>query len=170
MCIRDSSADGSSRRAVRSVLALLYGTTRAPGGQQCEFYLKSQKFRLSLPKIYCYVGNRLTQANFSSASAFKTVVDAIGNEIWRIWTTSPGNFYVHPTGGPPPSSRTAFKRMFQYEVADANTASVVSQALGIPIVTLTAGSKTLVGKSAIVNQSQLDKQQPNIRDLVATIE
>ncbi len=164
------SADGSSRRAVRSVLALLYGTTRAPGGQQSEFYLKSQKFRLSLPKIYCYVGNRLTQANFSSASAFKTVVDAIGNEIWRIWTTSPGNFYVHPTGGPPPSSRTAFKRMFQYEVADANTASVVSQALGIPIVTLTAGSKTLVGKSAIVNQSQLDKQQPNIRDLVATIE
>lgn len=58
---------------------------------------------------------------------------------------------------------------FNIEVADANTASVVS-GVGIPIVTLTAGSKTLVGKSAIVNQSQLDKQQPNIRDLVATIE
>lgn len=163
------SADGSSRRAVRSVLSLLYGVTRQ-GGQQSEYYQKSDRFRLSLPKIYCYVGNRLTQANYSSASAFKTVVDAIGNEIWSIWRSSPNHFYVHPTGGPPPTSRTSFKKMFQYEVADANTASVVSQALGIPIVTLTAGSKMLVGRAAIVNQSQLDKQQPNIRDLVATIE
>lgn len=164
------SADGSSRRAVRSVLALLYGVTRAPGGQQSEYFIKSQRFRLAVPKIYCYVGNRLTQANFASASAFKTVVDAIGNEIWQIWINNPGNFYVHPTGEPPPSTRIAFKRMFQYEVVDANTASVVSQALGIPIVTLTAGSKRLVGKTAIVNQTQLNKQQPNIKALVATIE
>lgn len=164
------SADGSSRRAVRSVLSLLYGVTRAPGGQQSEYYLKSQQFRMSVPRIYCYVGNRLTQANLSSASAFKTVVDAIGNEIWQIWQSNPGNFYVHPTGGPPPTNRASFKRMFQYEVVDANTASVVSQALGIPIVTLTAGTKSLVGKVAVVNQSQLDKQQPNIRGLVETIE
>lgn len=163
------SADGSSRRAVRSVLALLYGVTRS-GGQQSEYHLQSQRFRLSVPKIYCYVGNRLTQGNHSSASAFKTVVDAIGTEIWQIWKQSPGNFYVHPTGEPPPSTRIAFKKMFQYEVVDANTASVVSQALGIPIVTLTAGPKVLVGKTATVNQSQLDKQQPNIKDLVATIE
>lgn len=164
------SADGSSLRAVRSVLSLLYGATRTPGSQQSEYYLKSQQFRLSVPRIYCYVGNRLTQANNSSASAFKTVVDAIGTEIWQVWQSNTGNFYVHPTGGPPPTNRSTFKRMFQYEVVDANTASVVSQALGIPIVTLTAGTKTLSGKESIVNQSQLDKQQPNIRDLVATIE
>ena len=163
------SADGSSRRAVRSVLSLLYGVTRG-GGQQSEYHLKSQRFRLSVPKIYCYVGNRLTQANFASANAFKTVVDAIGKEIWDIWIKNPGHFYVHPTGEPPPSTHKAFKRMFQYEVVDANTASVVSQALGIPIVTLTAGRKPLNGKSAVVNQTQLDRQQPNIRDLVTTLE
>jgi hypothetical protein len=32
------SADGSSRRAVRTVLALLYGITRRPGAEQSEFY------------------------------------------------------------------------------------------------------------------------------------
>jgi cellulose biosynthesis protein BcsQ len=164
------SADGASRRAVRSVLNLLFGVQRAEGNQQSEYFVKTKASRLSLPQIYCYVGNRLTQANFASANAFKTVVEAIGTEIWQVWNRNTNHFYVHPTGGPPPSDRISFKRMFQYEVVDANTASVVSQALGIPIVELTAGKWNLVGKTATVNQSQLDKQQPNIRELVATIE
>ena len=69
------SADGSSKRAVRAVLALLYGDTRVQGAEQSEFYLNSQKFRMSAPKIYNYVGNRLTQMNLAAANAFKTVVD-----------------------------------------------------------------------------------------------
>jgi hypothetical protein len=60
--------------------------------------------------------------------------------------------------------------MFQYEVNDANTASMVSGALGIPIASLTAGPKEIAGKSITVNQSQLDKQVPNIRQLVRNIE
>jgi L-lactate permease len=60
--------------------------------------------------------------------------------------------------------------MFQYEVNDANTASVVSGALGIPIMQLTAGQKQIAGKKVTVNQSQLDKQIPNIHDLVENIE
>jgi chromosome partitioning protein len=163
------SADGSSARAVGAVLSLLYGVVRT-GGQQSEFHLNSKRFRLSLPKIYCYVGNRLTQANFSSATAFKAVVTEIGNAIWNAWNTNAADFYVHPTGGPPPTSRVAFRQMFQYEVVDANTASVVSSAIGVPIVALTAGMHGVLGKQIMVNQSQLDKQQPNIRNLVATIE
>jgi|GEM_PF-2712431 len=60
--------------------------------------------------------------------------------------------------------------MFQYEVADANTASVVSSAVGIPIVELKSGMHSVLGKDVMVNQTQLDKQQPNIRALAATIE
>ena len=61
--------------------------------------------------------------------------------------------------------------MFQYEIVDANTASVVSSSLGIPIMTLTAGKKEIAaGISPMVNQQQLDNQQPNIRDLVSMIE
>jgi len=55
------SADGSSKRAVRAVLALLYGITRVPGSLQSEFHINSSQFRLPIPKIYCYIGNRLTQ-------------------------------------------------------------------------------------------------------------
>jgi cellulose biosynthesis protein BcsQ len=151
------SADGSSRRAVGTVLSLLYGHVRT-GGQQSEFYLKSNEFRMSVPKIYCYVGNRLTTANRSSASAFKSVVNEIGAAIWAAWTTTPSNFYVHPTGDPPPGTRTAFRQMFQYEIVDANTASVVSGALGIPIVSLSDGNHVLSGRTVRVNQSQLDRQ------------
>ena len=53
---------------------------------------------------------------------------------------------------------------------DANTASVVSGANGIPISRLTSGTKNVLGKNIVVNQAQLDKQYPNIRDLVAAIE
>jgi chromosome partitioning protein len=164
------SADGSSKRAVRAVLALLYGITRVPGAEQSEFFLKTQRFRMSVPSIYSYVGNRLTQMNLGAAKAFKTVVMEIGKEIWDVWRQSPNNFAIHPTGEPAPRNSVEFRRMFQAEINDANTASVVSGGLGIPISNLGAGTKVLAGRRIMVNQSQLDRQQPNLRRFVRTIE
>lgn len=164
------SADGSSMRAVRAVLALVYGVRRQAADPQSEFYLQSNQNRMMLPLIYMYIGNRLTQMNNSSASAFKTVVDEIGNEIWNVWQSQPRLFCLHPAGVPTPSNRRAFKSMFQYEVRDANTASVVSGALGIPISVLTSGGKNVAGRNVVVNQSQLDNQVPNIQSLVQSIE
>ena len=65
------SADGSSKRAVRAVLALLYGINRVAGQEQSEFFLNSTQFRMSTPSIYAYVGNRLTQMNLGAASGSK---------------------------------------------------------------------------------------------------
>ena len=163
------SADGSSKRAVRAVLALLYGETRVPGSQQSEFYLNSIQFRLSTPRIYCYVGNRLTQY-IRSAKAFRTVVSEIGDEIWSVWKHNSNVFYVHPNGQPSPAGRSAFTKMFQFEIVDANTASVVSSSLGIPINRMAAGLHSVRGRNVMVNQSQLNTQQPNIKELVAAIE
>lgn len=123
-----------------------------------------------LPQIYSYVGNRLTQMNNSSASAFRNVVLEIFAEVFRVYQANPGLFAIHPNGSPAPTNRAAFRLMFEEQINDANTASVVSGALGIPICNLTAGVKVFAGRSARVNQSQLDKQQPNIRDFVANIE
>lgn len=164
------SADGSSKRAVRTVLSLLYGIARVQGAERSEYYLNSDRFRLSTPRIYCYIGNRLTQANFSSASAFRSVVNEIGTEIFAVWQRNPNVFCTHPAGDPAPINRMIFRGMFQYEVVDANTASVVSGALGIPITGLAAGAYVIAGRKSQVNQTQLDRQQPNIRDLVQTIE
>ena len=164
------SADGSSKRAVKAVLSLVYGIKRQPGDPQSEFHLNAQRFKMARPGIYMYIGNRLTQMNNSSASAFKTVVNEIGAEIWKVWQTSPSLFCIHPGGAPTPTSQRTFKEMFQYEVNDANTASVVSGALGIPIASLTAGVKQFAGRRVTVNQSQLDRQVPNIMKLVQSIE
>jgi len=164
------SADGSSKRAVKSVLSLVYGIQRRPGQLQSEFYRNAMQHRMSLPLIYAYVGNRLTQMNNSSASAFKNVVSEIFNEIYTVWQNQPNLFCPHPTGALAPTTKRGFKQMFEKEINDANTASVVSGALGIPICRLTAGQKSFVGRTVTVNQSQLDKQQPNIRDFVSTIE
>jgi chromosome partitioning protein len=164
------SADGSSKRAVKSVLSLVYGILRRPGQAQSQFYRNIQQYRMVLPQIYSYVGNRLTQMNNSSAGAFKNVVTEIFNEVFRVWQLNPAVFYVHPTGEAAPVTRQGFRAMFEEQINDANTASVVSGAMGIPICYLTAGTKSFAGRTAVVNQSQLDKQQPNIRDFVAKIE
>jgi len=163
------SADGSSKRAVRAVLALLYGITRVAGAQQSQYYLESQRFRMSIPKIYSYVGNRLTQMNLGAAGAFKTVVNEIGSEIYSVWRNNPSLFSIHPNGMPIPPSQREFKKMFQAEINDANTASVISGALGIPIMGLQAGIKDLAGRHITVNQTQLDRQKPNISDFVRSI-
>jgi chromosome partitioning protein len=60
--------------------------------------------------------------------------------------------------------------MFQAEINDANTASVVSSALGIPIGVLTAGAKRMNGREITVNQTQLDRQRPNLAAFVSRIE
>ena len=163
------SADGSSKRAVRSVLALVYGVTRLPGTVQSDFFVNANRFRMSLPLIYCYVGNRMTQY-LSSAAAFRAVVNEITDEIWDVWQANPNRFHVHPPGAATPRRRSEFRSMFCSEIADANTASVVSQALGIPLGTLTAGSKAVGTRRATVNQSQLDTLVPNLRTLISTIE
>ncbi|AZO18889.1 ParA family protein [Mesorhizobium sp. M2A.F.Ca.ET.043.05.1.1] len=163
------SADGSSKRAVKAVLALLYGITRIAGAPQSQFFLESQRWRMSIPRIYSYVGNRLTQMNLGAAGAFKTVVNEIGAEIWNVWKSNPNLFAIHPAGTQIPSSQRDFRRMFQAEINDANTASVISGALGIPIMGLHAGTKNLAGRTITVNQSQLDRQKPNISDFVKTI-
>lgn len=164
------SADGSSKRAVRAVLALLYGVTRVAGMPQSEFFLNSQAFRMAPPKIYSYVGNRLTQMNLGAASAFKTVVEEVGKEIWSVWRSNPNHFCIHPSGTPVPRTNAEFRKMFQVEINDANTASVVSGGLGIPITRLGAGIHSLAGKRIQVNQSQLARQRPNMRRFVQGIE
>jgi chromosome partitioning protein len=164
------SADGSSKRAVRSVLSLVYGVLRRPGQTQSEFFRNIERYRMALPQIYSYVGNRLTQMNNSSASAFRTVVLEIFGEVFRVWQADPSNFCVHPNGNPAPTTRNGFRSMFEAQVNDANTASVVSGALGIPICRLTAGTKNFAGRQVQVNQTQLDRQIPNIQEFVASIE
>ncbi|WP_414628469.1 ParA family protein, partial [Salmonella enterica] len=52
------SADGSSKRAVKAVLSLVYGERRHLNEPQSDFYLNSNRYSMSLPQIYKYIGNR----------------------------------------------------------------------------------------------------------------
>lgn len=164
------SADGSSKRAVRSVLSLVYGVNRYAGDVSSYFYTEAQRNKLALPQIYMYIGNRLTTMSRVSARAFQTVVDEIGSEIYNVWSTNANLFCIHPAGAGTPNSKSAFKKMFQYEVRDANTASVVSGSLGIPIGRLTDGKNSVLGREVTVNRSQLEAQLLNIEQLVRCIE
>ncbi len=163
------TADGSSLRAVKNVITLIYGSQKS-GGEDSLFVLRSQQFRMTVPKIYMYIGNRLTQANSGAAGAFKSVINEITDEIWKLWNTDASVFQTHPNGAPTPKNERLFKQMFLAEVNDANTASVFSGVTGIPIPLVTSGpAKDMNGKKVSINQSQLDKQIPNIKELVSRI-
>ena len=117
-----------------------------------------------------YIGNRLTQANAGAASAFKSVINDITEEIWSLWKSDSSVFQTHPSNAPTPKNERLFKQMFLAEVNDANTASVYSGVTGIPMPLVTSGpSKNMNGKKVTINQSQLNKQIPNIKDLVSKI-
>lgn len=163
------TADGASRRAVRSVLALVYGVQRNPGAQVSQYHLNATAFRTRVPLIYCYVGNRLTQ-NLGPATAFGSVVQLIGREILAVWRSHPNRFAPHPANALAPRTDVEFRRMFQAELRDANTAAVVSTALGIPLRSLVAGRIDLFGRVVKVNQSQLDSLVPNMTAFVGTVE
>ncbi len=162
------SADGSSKRAVRAVLALVFGVGRNAGSERSGFVINSDRFKMQVPKIYCYIGNRLTQY-VGSAAAFHTVVKEIGDEIWDVWNNHPNCFWIRPNSVR--NGRRTFESAFKFEINDANSASVVSSALGIPIMNLSAGPKQITPDKLVqVNQSQLEKQQPNMRELVSRID
>lgn len=163
------TADGSCKRAVRALLALVYGIRRNAGVQQSQYHINSNQYRMTTPTIYSYVGNRLTQ-NVGAANAFRKMVTEIGNEIYSVYQQNLNLFEIHPNGSPAPRTITEFRRMFQSEINDSNSSSVVSGALGIPIYRLSAGTKNLLGKDIKVNQSQLDVLKPNLTAYVATIE
>ncbi len=164
------TADGSSKRSVKAILSLVYGITRYTGDSVSDFYTKTKQYRLTLPRIYMYVGNKLTSMYSSSAKAFSSVVEEIGNEIFAVWQKHPELFCLHPSGAGTPSSRSAFNKMFQFQIRDSNTASVVSTAMGIPVSSITAGTVNLLNKNVVVNQTQIDQILDNLRFLVNEIE
>ncbi len=111
------SADGSSKRAVKAVLALVYGVGRTAGATRSDFTINSERFGMTIPKIYCYVGNRLTQY-IKSASAFRSVVTEIGNEIWSVWQANPNLFWIHPSSAGIPISywNISLKLFFEFGI------------------------------------------------------
>jgi chromosome partitioning protein len=114
------SADGSSKRAVRAVLSLIYGITRMPGSTKSEFFTETERWRMKTPKIYCYVGNRMTQSDYSSAAAFKAVVNDIGREIYSVYRANSRIFQLHPNGSASiPHNSAEFLKMFQGEIKDS---------------------------------------------------
>lgn len=162
------TADGSSLLAVQSLINLVYGHNMQ-GFSQSSFHQNSMNYRMALPKIYMYMGNRLTQMNSSSATGFKNIVLEITDEIYRLWQSNPSVFEIHPNGATAPTNQSSFKKMFLYEINDANTASVYSSVEGIPLTVLRPGENTMNGKRVFINQTQLDKQQPNIENLVRNL-
>ena len=163
------TADGSSLMAIQSLINLVY-SHNIPGLPQSTYFQNSKTYRMTLPKIYMYIGNRLTQSNNNSATGFKNIVLHITDEIYQLWQNNSSVFEIHPNGANTPNNKSSFKNMFLYEVNDANTASVYSSVMGIPLSKVTAGpQKNMNGKRVTINQTQLDKQVPNIENLVKNL-
>jgi len=84
-----------------------------PAASSLSSFWSLKGFRLPIPKIYCYIGNRLTQY-ISSATAFRTVVREIGNEIWSVF--DPNVFLYSSRRLRKSRSRSAFAKCFSLKL------------------------------------------------------
>jgi len=155
------TVDGSSQRAIDNILDLIYFGN-------AEFSDHSGRARLSVPKIWGFIANRLTRYETGekiAAQAFHGVETRICEQMWDVYTKYPGCFHDTQAVDFP-----EFKSRFHSEMPDANSASVISTCTGIPIPGITVGYQEIPGaKPVLIGAQQLRAQKPWIVALAKSV-
>jgi hypothetical protein len=122
------NADDSSRHAVSAIFRLLYGAGKAnPVYDKFTFRHQTTANGLKGPLCHLFIGNRFTQYK-GSAAAFSALSDAVGDELWSVYQSSPQFFTTRMVTAP--KTRANFEKRYAIDVRDLNTAGVVAAHLG----------------------------------------
>jgi len=93
----------SAKQVMHDVLGFLCGTAHQ-GSQQSRFYQNSQRFRLQIPKIFCYT---------IQPACDTAVAREINNELWSIFQANPNLFHVRFLDSRNLSGKTVFDETFR---------------------------------------------------------
>lgn len=146
-------ADDSSRRAVNNVLSLIYGIEISDIYQQYSFYSKMSNAGRQLPKIKMVLNNRLTQY-MGAASAYRTVLNEINNEVRRLAKQNPQFF----EGG------SDFDNFI--DIRDFGTTGVVAFAEGKPFYIISSGRHQVAGSQTTLTMEYINKCISIIDDII----
>ena len=152
--------DDSSRRAVESVVALLYGYNmedpKIKTYARINFAKRANEEGLDVPKLYTFVSNRVTLYRGKASRAFEAVNESI-KETLKALHKKHRQIYANPKELP--SERFI-------EIPDYHSACVVMTVKGIPLSKLQAGPNIVHGKQVQLNAEPLEKYRKALTEFV----
>jgi cellulose biosynthesis protein BcsQ len=147
------NADDSSRHAVSALFRLLFGAGKAnPVYDKFTFRHQTTANSLKAPLCHLFVGNRFTQYQ-GSATAFSALSDAVSDELWSIYQTSPQHFTTQAS----PKTPKAFEKAYTVDVRDFNTAGIVAAHRGVLLKKLTGGTYPVHGTDVHVKNDRISE-------------
>ncbi len=162
------NADDSSRVAVKTLFALIHGTTPPhPFFGNYTFAAKAASRKMPLPRVHLAIGNRFTQFK-GAAAAYAAFSEATADQLYSEYTSDPSRFSARPK-----TSTTKNKFIGEYvgELRDFNTAGVVAAHHGTPLSRMRQDYYPVHNDPDVkVNKSQVNAGLTAVDDIVARID
>lgn len=152
------TADDSSRRAIENVAALLFGIgdKHTASYARLSFAKKAKEDGVDLPKLHTFVSNRVTLYEGKPSKAFSAASKMIRETVDSIYKNH-RSIFANPATKPSDSF---------VDIPDYHSAAVVSSVMGLPLHSLKAGPKDLLGERVQINQGPLNNYRAALEAFV----
>lgn len=155
--------DESSHRAIKNVMALLYGVDlddpKINSYARINYHNRALDEGIRLPKLHSFISNRVTVYEGKESKAFKAISKVIKATVDSFYKSHRSHFSTRSSA---PSKDFLF-------IPDYHGACVYSATMGIPLHAIKAGPKDFRGERVQINKDPLDKYKKALGDFVSKL-
>lgn len=152
--------DESSHRAVKNLVALLYGKgvedSKINAYARINFAKRAIAEGLTIPKLHTFISNRVTIYDGKESKAFKGISKVIKSTVDKLHDDYRSIF---SNSGETPSDGFIF-------IPDYHSACVISSTMGIPFFKMKSGPKKFRGERVQLNKEPLERYKQTLENFV----
>ena len=152
--------DESSHRAIKNVMALLYGIDlddpKINSYARINYHKRAVDEGLRLPKLHSFISNRVTIYEGKESKAFKGISKVIKQTVDTFHKKYRSHFFSKSV---PPSKEFLF-------IPDYHSACVYAATMGIPLHAIKAGPKNFRGERIQINIGPLTNYKNSLEKFV----
>ena len=155
--------DESSHRAIKNVMALVYGIDTADAKinsyAKINYNSRAVDEGIRLPKLHSFISNRVTVYEGVESRAFKAISKVIKNTVDDFYAHYRNNFAMRVAK---PSKEFLF-------IPDYHSACVYAATMGIPLHAIKPGPKNFRGERVQINREPLEKYKQALGAFVSRL-
>lgn len=152
--------DESSHRAIKNVMALLYGIDlddpKINSYARINYHKRAIEEGLRLPKLHSFISNRVTMYEGKESKAFKGISKVIKATVDLFYSKYRSHFSTRLSE---PSKEFLF-------IPDYHSACVYAATMGIPLHAIKPGPKDFRGERVQINKDPLEKYKKALGQFV----
>ena len=152
--------DESSHRAIKNVMALVYGIeiedSKLSTYAKINYNSRAIQEGIRLPKLHSFISNRVTMYEGQESRAFKAISGLIKKTVDGLYKSHRTVFATKKTI---PSKDFLF-------IPDYHSACVYSATVGMPLHAIKPGPKNFRGERVQINKEPLDKYREKLEQFV----